>query len=88
VPIIQCNAPAVPCSRTFISLQNQNVMEMAYLSRQNNNCSTASEASASGSGASTSGDEGAQPSASKVNTSEAKSWRVMAPNRATEENYV
>lgn len=63
-------------------------MEMAYLSRQNNNCSSVSEASASGSGASTSGDEGTQPSPSKVNVSEAKSWRVMAPNRAAEENYV
>ena len=58
-------------------LQNQNVMEMAYLSRQNNNC----EASGSGSGASAS-DEGS-PS-----TAEAKSWRVGAPSQVAEENYV
>ncbi|XP_069684363.1 interference hedgehog-like [Periplaneta americana] len=76
--------------------KNQNVMEMAYLSRQNNNCSTTSEASGSGSGSgasgasssSTSGNEGAQPSPSKLNTSEAKSWRVAAPDKAAEENYV
>ncbi|XP_021913765.1 interference hedgehog-like isoform X2 [Zootermopsis nevadensis] len=68
--------------------KNQNVMEMAYLSRQNNNCSAGSEASASASGASTSGDEGTQPSPSKVNVSEATSWRVVAPDKAAEENYV
>jgi hypothetical protein len=81
-------APICKALKHFCLLQNQNVMEMAYLSRQNNNCSTASEASASGSGASTSGDEATHPSPSKVNASEAKSWRVMAPNKAAEENYV
>ena len=81
----------VLCCRSFQSsdlLQNQNVMEMAYLSRQNNNCSTVMEASASGSSSSASGDERSQPSPSKVNASEAKSWRVIAPNKAAEENYV
>lgn len=63
-------------------------MEMAYLSRQNNNCSAGSEASSSGSGAGVSGDEGTQPSPSKVIVSEAKSWRVMAPDKTAEENYV
>jgi hypothetical protein len=58
------------------------------LSRQNNNCSTVREASASGSSSSASGDERPQPSPSKVNASEAKSWRVIAPNKAAEENYV
>lgn len=82
------------CCRLFQHsdlLQNQNVMEMAYLSRQNNNCSTVREASASGSSSSASGasgDERPQPSPSKVNASEAKSWRVIAPNKAAEENYV
>jgi len=81
----------VYCCRIFQSsdlLQNQNVMEMAYLSRQNNNCSTVREASASGSSSGASGDERPQPSPSKVNASEAKSWRVIAPNKAAEENYV
>lgn len=85
------NAIIAPCCRAlqhFCLLQNQNVMEMAYLSRQNNNCSAASEASASGSGATTSGDEATHPSPSKVNASEAKSWRVMTPHKAAEENYV
>ncbi|PSN34324.1 hypothetical protein C0J52_23725 [Blattella germanica] len=71
--------------------KNQNVMEMAYLSRQNNNCSAASEASASGSGAGSSnasGDEGTQPSVCKVSATDAKSWRVAVPNTAAEENYV